>query len=223
VLTGRENLRMIGMLRHLPDAEAKAEALLRRFDLLDAADRRISTYSGGMCRRLDLAMSLLGSPSVVFLDEPTTGLDPQARISMWDMIKDLTKSGVTVFLTTQYLEEADQLSDQFAILHEGRIVVQGSAAELKRMLAQGHVDLRFNNETSLTSAQHALSGYMLTAQNENLTLSVITDGSVRQLNGILNSLVQADLEVCGFEQKLPSLEDVYLTIVSGPKGGSVPQ
>lgn len=223
VLTGRENLRLMGKLRHLPDADTKAEALLQRFGLQEAADRRFSTYSGGMCRRLDLAMSLLGSPSVVFLDEPTTGLDPEARIAMWEIIKDLTKSSVTVFLTTQYLEEADQLADQIAILLEGRIVAQGSAAELKRMLAQGHIELRFDSASALSAAQSRLSDYIITAQKENLTLSVVTDGSVRQLNGILNSLVQAGIEVCGFVQKLPSLEDVYLTIVSGEKGGCVPQ
>jgi ABC-2 type transport system ATP-binding protein len=223
VLTGRENLRMMGRLRHLPDADAKAETLLRRFGLLEAADRRISTYSGGMCRRLDLAMSLLGSPSVVFLDEPTTGLDPEARLAMWEIIKDLTKSGVTVFLTTQYLEEADQLADQIAILHDGRIVAQGSAAELKRMLAQGHIELRFDSAAALSAAQNKLSDCIVTVQKENLTLSVVTDGSVRQLSGILNNLIQAGIEVSGFEQKVPTLEDVYLTIVSGNKGGSIPQ
>ncbi|MDI3311693.1 MAG: ATP-binding cassette domain-containing protein, partial [Thermoanaerobacterium sp.] len=134
VLTGRENLQMIGELRHLPDASIRANKLLEQFDLLDAANRRVSTYSGGMRRRLDIAMSLIGDPPILFLDEPTTGLDPQSRITMWKIIKDLTKRGITVFLTTQYLEEADELADQIAILNEGRIVSSGTAAELKKML-----------------------------------------------------------------------------------------
>jgi ABC-2 type transport system ATP-binding protein len=217
ILTGRENLRMIGKLRHLPDTEKKAEELLRRFDLLNAAERRISTYSGGMCRRLDLAMSLLGSPAVVFLDEPTTGLDPQARIAMWSIIKDLKKSGITVFLTTQYLEEADYLADQIAMLHEGRIVVQGSAEELKHMLPHGHIELRFGDETALSAALSVLTGFIVTAYNENLALSVITDGSVKQMSRILSDLAHAGIEVTGFEQKLPTLEDVFMTIVNGDR------
>jgi ABC-2 type transport system ATP-binding protein len=119
VLTGRENLCMIGKLRHLPDVNKKADELLERFQLLDAADRRVATYSGGMRPRIDLAMSLLSTPSVIFLDEPTTGLDPQSRLAMWEIIKDLTKTGITVFLSTQYLEEADELADQIAILNVG--------------------------------------------------------------------------------------------------------
>ena len=217
VLTGRENLQMMGKLRHLPDANRQAEELLRRFDLLDAADRRISTYSGGMSRRLDLAMSLLGSPSVVFLDEPTTGLDPQARLGMWAVIKDLARSGVTIFLTTQYLEEADQLADRIAILHEGRIVVQGTAAELKNLLPRGHIELQFGDAAALTSAQKVLSAYTVTANPEKLTLSVVTDGTVRQMNGILSDLYGAGIEAASLEQKLPTLEDVFLTIVGGSK------
>jgi ABC-2 type transport system ATP-binding protein len=139
VLTGRENLRMIGKLRHLPEANKKADELLERFQLLDAADRRVATYSGGMRRRLDLAMSLLGTPSVIFLDEPTTGLDPQSRLAMWKIIKELSKSGITVFLTTQYLEEADELADRIAILNEGKIVAEGTPAELKKLLPNGHI------------------------------------------------------------------------------------
>jgi ABC-2 type transport system ATP-binding protein len=217
VLTGRENLQMMGKLRHLPDANRQAEELLRRFDLLDAADRRISTYSGGMSRRLDLAMSLLGSPSVVFLDEPTTGLDPQARLGMWAVIKDLARSGVTIFLTTQYLEEADQLADRIAILHEGRIVVQGTAAELKNLLPRGHIELQFGDAAALMSAQKVLSSYAVTANPEKLTLSVVTDGTVRQMNGILSDLYGAGIEAASLEQKLPTLEDVFLTIVGGSK------
>ena len=139
ILTGRENLRLVGKLRHLPNANSKAVELLKRFDLFDAADRRGATYSGGMRRKLDLAMSLIGSPSLVFLDEPTTGLDPQGRIAMWEIIKDLSQTGVTVFLTTQYLDEADQLADHIAILNEGKIVAEGTSAELKSLIPPGHI------------------------------------------------------------------------------------
>jgi ABC-2 type transport system ATP-binding protein len=217
ILTGRENLRMMAKLRHMPDPDKKAAELLGRFGLTDAADRRISTYSGGMCRRLDLAMSMLGEPSVIFLDEPTTGLDPQARIAMWDIIKDLTRSGVTVFLTTQYLDEADHLADRIAILHEGKIVIQGSAEELKRMLPHGHIELRFSSEAALGNAQKALSGLTAKANKENLSLSVITDGTVKQMSGILGELVGSGIEVAEFEQKLPTLEDVFLSVVNGGK------
>lgn len=134
ILTGRENLRLIGKLRHLPNVESEADALLKRFDLADAADRRVATYSGGMARRLDLAMSLLGNPSIMFLDEPTTGLDPQSRLTAWQIIKDLAASGITVFLTTQHLEEADYLANHIAILNDGVIVAEGTPAELKKLL-----------------------------------------------------------------------------------------
>jgi ABC-2 type transport system ATP-binding protein len=217
ILTGRENLRMMAKLRHLSDPDKQAEELLRRFDLLDAADRRISTYSGGMCRRLDLAMSLLGNPSIIFLDEPTTGLDPQARIAMWDMIKDLARSGVTVFLTTQYLEEADQLADQIAILHEGYIVASGSPTELKNRLPQGHIELRFDNESTLIQAQDLLKEFNANADSNNLTLSVITDGSTKQMMRLLTKAAEADIEIAEFAQKLPTLEDVFLAIVTSKK------
>ncbi len=134
ILTGRENLVLIARLRRVPEARAAADALLHRFQLSDAADRRVATYSGGMRRRLDIAMSLLGDPPVIFLDEPTTGLDPQSRLEVWGSIKDLARRGTTVLLTTQYLDEAEQLADRIAILHEGRIIVDGTLAELKALM-----------------------------------------------------------------------------------------
>ncbi len=133
VLTGRENLIMIARLRHLKNPSQLADDLLKRFNLTDAADRRVATYSGGMSRRLDLAMSLIGKPQIIFLDEPTTGLDPEGRIEVWKFVKELADGGTTVFLTTQYLDEAEQLADQIAILHEGRIIVSGTLAELKKL------------------------------------------------------------------------------------------
>lgn len=213
ILTGRENLRMIAKLRHLTDANKKADELLERFDLLDAADRRVATYSGGMRRRLDLAMSLPGNPSVIFLDEPTTGLDPQSRTTMWKIIKDLSKSGTTVFLTTQYLEEADQLADQIAILNEGKIVAQGSAADLKKLLPHGHIELKFNDKKAIQTARDLLDEYSTSVDGENQTLSIATDGSIKQLTDILNRLGNAKLSIAEFAQKLPTLEDVFLAIV----------
>jgi len=141
MLTGRENLRMIAKLRHLRDDRRIAGDLLARFNLADAADRRVSTYSGGMKRRLDLAMSLVGNPEIIFLDEPTTGLDPQGRLDVWAEIKDLAGSGTTVFLTTQYLDEAEQLADRIAILHKGRIIADNTLEELKRMFPPSHVEM----------------------------------------------------------------------------------
>ena len=140
ILTGRENLVLIARLRHLKDPGTIADALLDRFSLTDAADRRVSTYSGGMRRRLDIAMSLIGNPQVIFLDEPTTGLDPQARIEVWQAVKELAEHGTTVLLTTQYLDEAEQLADRIAILHGGRIIVNGTLAELKQLLPPAKVE-----------------------------------------------------------------------------------
>ncbi len=214
ILTGRENLQMIGKLRHLSDVNKRADELLDRFDLIDAADRAVATYSGGMRRRLDLAMSLLGSPSVIFLDEPTTGLDPQSRLAMWKIIKNLKDSGITVFLTTQYLEEADQLADRIAILNEGKIVAEGSAAELKKMLPKGHIELEFPDENELQSAEDLLDGYETSLNKEKRTLTIATDGSIKQMTNILIQLETAELDLTEFTQKPPTLEDVFLTIVS---------
>ena len=140
ILTGRENLVLVARLRHLPDAGRIADALLARFQLADAADRKVSTYSGGMRRRLDIAMSLIGDPPVVFLDEPTTGLDPEARLEVWQAVRDLAAGGTTVLLTTQYLDEAEQLADRIAILHDGRIIENGTLAELKALLPPAKVE-----------------------------------------------------------------------------------
>ena len=140
ILTGRENLVMIAKLRHLADSRRIVDDLLQRFDLTDAADRRVSTYSGGMRRRLDIAMSLVGKPTIIFLDEPTTGLDPEGRLEVWKMVKELSSTGTTVFLTTQYLEEAEQLADRIAILHEGTIITNGTLAELKKLFPPAKVE-----------------------------------------------------------------------------------
>lgn len=212
VLTGRENLRMIGALYHLLNAGEKAEELLEKFTLLDAADQPVSTYSGGMRRRLDLAMSLVDRPPVIFLDEPTTGLDPQGRHTMWKIIKTLNDSEITVFLTTQYLEEADRLADQIAILHKGTIIVQGPPTELKQKLPH-HIELGFHDVSELYSARQVLEEYDVTLDEEQHILSIATDGSIKQMTNILNRLENGEIAVAEFTQNPPTLEDAFLTII----------
>lgn len=220
LLTGRENLCMIGALRHLPDKNKRVDELLASFHLIDAANRQVSTYSGGMRRRLDLAMGLLGNPSVIFLDEPTTGLDPQSRLSMWKIIKSLADSGTTVFLTTQYLEEAEQLADHIAILHDGIIVAEGTPDKLKEKLSQGTVELTFYDVSEMEKAYGLLEKYQISRNEEMLSINIITDGSVKQLADILNLLNNAGISLSGFAQKLPTLEDVFLKLVGENEGGN---
>ncbi|WP_018932457.1 daunorubicin resistance protein DrrA family ABC transporter ATP-binding protein [Gracilibacillus lacisalsi] len=217
-LTGRENIRMIGKLRHLPKANKEADKLLDRVQLLDAADKHVSTYSGGMRRRLDLAMSLLGNPSVIFLDEPTTGLDPQSRLSLWQMIKELAEAGTTVFLTTQYLEEADHLADYIAILNQGEIVAEGTSQDLKKLLPEGHIELGFNQEREVRAAFDVLHDFHPTIHPENRKLVITTDGSIKQMTNMLNRLEQAGISVSQLTQKQPTLEDVFLTIIGEKEG-----
>jgi ABC-2 type transport system ATP-binding protein len=218
VLTGRENLRLIGKLRHLPDTNKKTSELIEKFNLKDAADRRVATYSGGMRRRLDLAMSLIGNPSIIFLDEPTTGLDPQGRLAMWKIIKNLAITGITVFLTTQYLDEADQLADHIAILNDGKIIAKGSPAELKKLLPHGHFELKFQDEKEISQARDLLCGYSTSFSEENQSMKVVTDGTIKQMIDILNRLENANIHVAEFTQKLPTLEDVFLTIIGEKQG-----
>lgn len=217
LMTGRENLRLIGKLYHLVDVNSKADELLERFQLTDAANRRVATYSGGMRRRLDIAMGLVGNPSIIFLDEPTTGLDPQSRIAMWKFIKELTLTGVTVFLTTQYLEEAEQLADQIAILDEGKIVAEGTAEELKKLLPHEFVELGFNNEDELHQAHRVLEDFYTKINENDMILAIAIDGDVKELTHILNTLEGSDISVASFEQRSSSLEDVFLTIIDKNK------
>lgn len=214
ILTARENLMLIADLRHVKDAARTAEKLLSQFDLSDAADRRVGTFSGGMRRRLDIAMSLIGTPSIIFFDEPTTGLDPQSRNEMWETIKSLAKGGTTVFLTTQYLDEADLLADKIAILKQGKIVAEGTAAELKKMLPHGQVELKFNSGAQLMAAATLLKEYELTRNDEASTLMVTTDGSITQLARLLNQLEVAKIEIAEFAQKAPTLDDVFLKVIN---------
>lgn len=218
LLTGKENLRTVGALRHLSDKNKKADELLEFFHLTESANRRVSTYSGGMRRRLDLAMSLLGDPSVIFLDEPTTGLDPQSRISLWKIIRSLADSGTTIFLTTQYLEEAEQLADYIAILHNGIISAEGTPAELKEKFSHELAELTFFAETDMEMAYKLLRNRQINLNKELLTIDIITDGSVTQSADILNLLNDNNIPLSGFALKSPTLEDVFLKLVEENKG-----
>jgi ABC-2 type transport system ATP-binding protein len=217
VLTARENLVLIAQLRHVADPAATAGGLLKDFDLLDAADRATATFSGGMRRRLDIAMSLIGKPSVVFLDEPTTGLDPQSRNLMWETIRQMAQNGTTVFLTTQYLDEADKLADQIAILSHGKIVAQGTAQELKKMLPGGRIELRFTGAKQLAAARKLFADYDTEADEEAYSLTLTTDGSVKQVARIFAQVEAAKLDVTEFSQQTPTLDDAFLKIINDHK------
>jgi ABC-2 type transport system ATP-binding protein len=211
-LTGRENLLLIGDLRHVADPAETATDLLRRFGLEEAADRRASTFSGGMRRRLDIAMSLIGSPAVIFLDEPTTGFDPEARNEMWRTIRELAAGGTTVFLTTQYLDEADELADDIAVLHQGRIVASGTAGELKKLVPGGLIELTFHDAETRDAAAKALGESYAHSEGEGATLTITTDGSVAQVASMFVALRDARIEPAEFSQKVATLDDVFLKI-----------
>jgi len=212
LLSGMENLRLMADLNHLGrDAgQARVGELLDRFDLVEAAGRPVSTYSGGMRRRLDLAMTLIGSPRVIFLDEPTTGLDPHARRMMWDAIRGLASSGVTIFLTTQYLDEADELADRVAVLDRGRIVVEGSPDELKRRLPGGHVRLQLRGLDDLRAAAALFDG--AAPNDERLVLDVPSDGTVASLRRLLEKLDDVKIEVEQLSVHSPDLDDVFFAV-----------
>ncbi|GAA1377038.1 ATP-binding cassette domain-containing protein [Catellatospora chokoriensis] len=215
-LTGAENLALMADLNHLDRREGRRRIadLLERFELTEAAAKPATTYSGGMKRRLDLAMTLVGNPRVVFLDEPTTGLDPRSRRTMWDSIRGLVASGVTIFLTTQYLEEADQLADRVALLDHGRIIAEGTPAELKRLIPGGHIRLRFAGSAELESAARVFGAS--TRDDDALTLQVPSDGGVRSLREVLDRLDGAAVEIAELTVHTPDLDDVFLTLTGRP-------
>jgi len=212
-LTGRENLLLIGDLRHVADSARTATDLLRRFGLEEAADRGVSTFSGGMRRRLDIAMGLIGSPAVIFLDEPTTGFDPEARNEMWRTIRELAAGGTTVFLTTQYLDEADELADDIAVLHQGRIVASGTAGELKQLVPGGLIELTFSDEVTRDAATKALGTSYACLEGEGAMLTITTDGTVAEVAGIFVGLRDAGIEPAEFSQKVATLDDAFLKII----------
>ncbi|WSG63507.1 ATP-binding cassette domain-containing protein [Nocardia sp. NBC_01730] len=213
LLTGEENLRLMADLNHLSKNDGKRTAidLLERFDLTEAARKPASTYSGGMRRRLDLAMTLVGSPRVIFLDEPTTGLDPRSRRGMWQIVRELVAGGVTIFLTTQYLAEADELADRIAVLEGGRLVAEGTAEELKRRIPGGHVRLEFTEHSGFRTAQRIL-GRAAHRDGEALALRVPNDGSMRSLKALLDRLDSESIEVDGLSVHTPDLDDVFLAL-----------
>jgi ABC-2 type transport system ATP-binding protein len=217
LITGEENMLLMADLHHLAKREGRrvAAELLERFDLVEAAKRPASTYSGGMKRRLDIAMTLVGDPRIIFLDEPTTGLDPRSRHTMWQIIRELVTGGVTVFLTTQYLDEADELADRIAVLHDGRIAAEGTAAELKRIVPGGHVRLRFTDPAAYRSAASALG--VASRDDESLALRLPSDGSQRELRSILDRLDSAGIEADELTVHTPDLDDVFFALTGGAK------
>jgi ABC-2 type transport system ATP-binding protein len=216
LLTGEENLTLMADLRHLGRREGRRRAaeLLERFDLVEAARKPAATYSGGMKRRLDLAMGLVGDPRIIFLDEPTAGLDPRSRRGMWQMIRELVAGGVTILLTTQYLEEADELADRIALLDHGRLVAEGTADELKRRIPGGHIRLEFASADGLDAAARTLGAP--TRDDEALTLQIPSDGSVASLRALLDRLDGQSIEVGGLSIHTPDLDDVFLTLTGRP-------
>ncbi|MFG3581972.1 ATP-binding cassette domain-containing protein [Micromonospora chersina] len=213
LLTGRENLQLMAALKGLRPGESKlvVDDLLERFDLAESAQKMTTTYSGGMRRKLDLAMTLVGKPRIIFLDEPTTGLDPRSRRTMWDIIRGLVAEGVTIFLTTQYLEEADRLADRIAVLDQGKLVAQGTPAELKRQIPGSHVRLRFAGDLELDSAMRVLTD-ATRDDEEDLILRVPSDGGARSLRALLAQLDTHSIEVEEFSVHTPDLDDVFLAL-----------
>ena len=212
LLTGEENLMLMADLNHLTKAEGRQriDELLERFELVDAAKDTPATYSGGMQRRLDLAMGLVGSPGIVFLDEPTMGLDPRGRHTVWQSIRELASEQVTIFLTTQYLEEADRLADRIALLDHGALVAEGTAAELKRLVPGGHISLRFTDPGHLETASGLLEG--IGRDNDELTLQVQSDGGIASIRDVLDRLDHQNVEVDSLTVHTPDLDDVFFAL-----------
>jgi ABC-2 type transport system ATP-binding protein len=216
LLTGEENLTLMADLRHLPRPERRRRTaeLLERFDLVDAARQRVATYSGGMQRRLDLAMTLMGRPRLIFLDEPTTGLDPRSRRTMWQIIRELKADGVTLFLTTQYLDEADELADRVAVLDHGRLVAEGTPEELKRRVPGGHVRFGFADPANLAAAARVLPS--ISRDDAALTLDVPGAGDMRSLRALIDRLDDARVDVERLSIHTPDLDDVFFALTGRP-------
>ncbi len=212
LFTGEENLQLMADLRHLgkADGRRRVAGLLERFDLVDAAKKPVATYSGGMRRRLDLAMTLVGDPRIIFLDEPTSGLDPRSRRVMWEIIRELVVDGVTIFLTTQDLDEADRLAHRIGVLDKGRLVAEGTPNELKRLVPGGHIRLTFGDAAELARAAHVLGDGA--SDEEALTLQVPGDGGTHALRSLLDRLDAASIDVGELAVQTPDLDDVFLSL-----------
>ena len=219
-LTGRENLILMGELSHIARPKARASELLSVFSLEDAANRPVSLYSGGMKRKLDIAMSLVSDPQIIFLDEPTTGLDPQSRRSMWKLLRDIRAAGVTIFLTTQYLEEAEHLADTIAILNQGRIIAEDTPTGLMKLLPRGNLRFQFPNETDFAKArelfltQSTITHEQISIFREKRQISVLTDGSPDTTARIFHLLYTHEIRISDFSQQEPDLEEVFLALIS---------
>ena len=213
LLTGQENLQLMADLKRLGSGEAKRVVtdLLERFDLTESAQQLASTYSGGMRRKLDLAMTLVDRPEIIFLDEPTTGLDPRSRRTMWDIIRHLVADGVTIFLTTQYLDEADRLADRIAVLDQGHLVAQGTPSELKRQIPGSHVRFRFAGDLDVETAMRLLPG-SARDDEDDLVVRVPSDGGAKSVRALLNQLDEQSIEVEDFSVHTPDLDDVFLAL-----------
>jgi ABC-2 type transport system ATP-binding protein len=221
LFTGEENLQLMADLRHLSKraGRQRVDQLLQRFDLVDAAKKPVATYSGGMRRRLDLAMTLVGDPRVIFLDEPTAGLDPRSRRGMWQTIQELVVGGVTILLTTQYLEEADRLADRIGVLDRGVLVAQGTPAELKRLAPGGHIQLSFIDAGELERAARAFDG--ASRDDESLSLQIPSDGGIRSLRALLDKLEADSIDVGALALLTPDLDDVFLSLTGDPDNQKV--
>lgn len=223
-LTGKENLHMIGRLYRLshPDIKRRSQELLELFDLVEASTRAVKTYSGGMRRRLDLAVSLIASPPIIFLDEPTTGLDPRSRLIMWDIIEQLVAAGTTIFLTTQDMDEADRLADRIVVIDGGKIIAEGTSDELKLRVGSERLEITIAEASSLEKARKAFDGDSLHINSERRTLSLAAKGGVQQLKQILSRLDEAGVDVENVSSHRPTLDDVFLTLTghtTGQPGG----
>ena len=219
ILTGRENLIMMGQLYRLTkkSAVARAEELLRQFDLVDAAGRSVKTYSGGMRRRLDLAVSLIATPPIIFLDEPTTGLDPRSRIAMWDIINALKADGKTILLTTQYLEEADQLADNIVVIDGGKVIAEGTAKELKSKVGKDRLELTFANDAYYQSANVSLGTSVIDRNDKDLTLIIVIADTNKDVANALNILEKAKVPISSMAIHKPTLDDVFLSLTGKVK------
>lgn len=213
-LTGRENLIMMGRLYHLTkqSAKARADELLEEFSLVDAADRPVRTYSGGMRRRLDLAVSLIATPPIIFLDEPTTGLDPRSRIAMWEIIDNLKKQGSTILLTTQYLEEADQLADRIVVIDGGKVIAEGTAKELKSKVGKDRLELTFENAASYKKALAIVDGQGSDHDGAEFTITTIINDTNKDVSKVLNDLTAAKIKIASMAVHKPTLDDVFLSL-----------
>ncbi len=219
LLTGRENLVMMGRLYRLTPESAKfrAQQLLEEFDLIDAADRAAKTYSGGMRRRLDLAVSLIATPPIIFLDEPTTGLDPRSRLAMWGIIEDLMKKGTTILLTTQYLEEADQLADQIVVIDGGKVIAQGTAAELKGKVGKDRLELTFSSVKNMHSAIKTLGKSVIDSNEKEQSVTILIKDTDADVKKTLESLAKEKIKISSMAIHKPTLDDVFLSLTGKQK------